>query len=282
MKKFTYILAGCFVAIIVAFAFAACEQKTKGGSDDTGGGGTSGGGTSGGGTTVVTNKIIGTWKCTQTGYYGEQITITAIVRADHTGTQTYTETGSATTTMNFSWNYNEVTEILSLVMEDPVYGGSYPVKYKVQWYGNDRFCLAYVASDGTVYDDEIMGPFVRQGGTTPTTPTAAESKLIGSWRCTQTGYYGEQITISVIVRADHTGTQTYTEAGYGTSTVNFSWNYNATTEIITLLMQDPEYGGTYPVKYQVQWYGDNRFYLAYVASDGTVYDDEIMGPFVRQ
>ena len=121
MKKFTYILAGCFLAIIVAFAFAACEQKTGGnggeGGGTTGGGTTGGGTTGGGGTTVVTNKIIGTWRCQQTGYYGEQITITAVVRADHTGVQTYTEAGYGTSTMNFSWNYNETTEILSLVMD---------------------------------------------------------------------------------------------------------------------------------------------------------------------
>ena len=394
MKKYAYVLTGFFMVIIVAFAFAACELKSKNG------GGVDGGGSGEG--TVTSKGIVGTWRCESKDYYGKTVVITAVVKDDHTGVYSYTESGYGTTNTNFSWNYNTTTTILTIVMEDSYY--VQPVDYKVNWFGDDRFYLAYVTSYGTVYEDEIMGPFIRQSGggggsTTPstadsqligtwewnhtdsygnftvtlvinsdhtgtqtysktgygyttynfswnynasteivtivletgygtevmkyklewygtdrfytiymegdtvyeeymegpfvrksgssgsTTPSAAEKLLIGTWKYQATDYYGTQITITAVLKADHTGTQTYTEAGYGTSTMSLTWNYNETTEILTLILEDTSYGyssGLYPVKYKVQWYGNDRFYLAYVSSYGTVYEDEIMGPFVRQ
>lgn len=161
MKKFTYLLAGCFAVLIIAFGFAACEQKKNGGGDI--GGGTTGGGTTGGSTTTTpdANTLVGTWKYSETNGYNGSITVTLVVKADHTGSQTVTEAGYGSTTMPFSWNYNASTEVITIILQDPYYGGAYPVKYKIEWFGKDRF-FVYPMSDGYYYDDELMGPFVRQ------------------------------------------------------------------------------------------------------------------------
>ena len=287
MKKFTYLLAGCFAVLIIAFGFAACEQKKNGGGDigggTTTGGGTTGGGTTGGSTTTTpdANTLVGTWKYTGTDGYNGSITVTLVVNADHTGSQTVTEAGYRPTTMPFSWNYNVSTEVITIILQDPEYGGTYPAKYKIGWFGLDRFYV-YPMSDGTYYDDELMGPFVRQsGGGTATTPSAEESQLLGTWKYSGTDGYNGSITVTLVVKADHTGSQTVTEAGYGSTTMPFSWNYNASTEVITIILQDPYYGGAYPVKYKIEWFGKDRFFV-YPMSDGYYYDDELMGPFVRQ
>lgn len=112
------------------------------------------------------------------------------------------------------------------------------------------------------------------------------NKLVGTWKCSDM-YYND-VTYYLIFNKDNTGSYKLVDTSTGyTYNVNstFDYTYDTKTNIVKMHMSYyseyyEEWENTTQM-YQVNWYNDDKIYLAYYY-DGYVYEDEEWGPFIRQ
>lgn len=112
------------------------------------------------------------------------------------------------------------------------------------------------------------------------------NKLVGTWKCSDMHY--NDVTYYLIFNKDNTGSYKLVDTSTGyTYNVNstFDYTYDTKTNIVKMHMSYyseyyEEWENTTQM-YQVNWYNDDKIYLAYYY-DGYVYEDEEWGPFIRQ
>lgn len=148
---FTHSLFVMVVSLMISsIAFVACEKKSGSQSvvDPTSG--------------ETYYSIVGRWVYSYQDYYGDRVTITLQINADHTGT--YTEVSSeGTDGYNIRYNYDPKTCMGDMIMTVPGYSESFAMDFKVKWYGPNTLVLSTKESYSYYGENwEVMGTFERQ------------------------------------------------------------------------------------------------------------------------
>ena len=108
------------------------------------------------------------------------------------------------------------------------------------------------------------------------------SLIVGKWKYVES-YYGD-LSMVVTFNKDNTGKAKETYDGYSL-TSTFDYSYNNKTDVLTIDIDDAEYSYVfdgydgYLMKFNVEWMGEDRFYLSDYYYD---YDGYEIGPFIRQ
>lgn len=113
------------------------------------------------------------------------------------------------------------------------------------------------------------------------------NKLVGTWVYTAT-YKNEVAYYYFTFNKDNTGTHKVVDPYDGYTyeySATFDYTYDSKTDMLKMHMSYyseyyEEWENTTQM-YQVNWYNDDKIYLAYYY-DGYVYEDEEWGPFIRQ
>ena len=146
MKKFAYILIGCFAALIISVAFIACDKKNN--SFNGGGGGEEQG-----------PSLVGTWRWNFEAY---DMVMTLEIKADQTGKLTIMDPqypGDKQVCI-FNWKYIYEDVIRLKVVSGyagMLYGQGEQMDLTVEWFGANT--VYFNESD---YPDASYGPFIRQ------------------------------------------------------------------------------------------------------------------------
>ena len=158
MKKFAFILIGCFTAIIISVAFIACDKKNNslnGGGNIDGGGGSQ-----------TAPSLVGTWKCNLEGeyYYNNTTVIMLEIKADYTGKLTVWDTRYPAEKniciINWKYIYEDVIRIKVVSGYAGIfYGQGEQMDLTVDWYGQNT---VYFIPNDLDYSDYSFGPFIRQ------------------------------------------------------------------------------------------------------------------------
>ena len=159
MKKFAFILIGCFTALIISVAFIACDKKNNA---------LNGGGNIDGGGSQSDYSLIGTWKMTIQGEgyyydYGNSIVLLEI-KADNTGKMTmWNESYSSEKSIsiiNWKYIYEDVIRVKVVSGYAGILGGQgEQMDLTVDWYGPNT---VYFIPNDLDYSDYSFGPFIRQ------------------------------------------------------------------------------------------------------------------------
>lgn len=153
MKKFAYILIGCFAVLIISVAFIACNKK-----DNSVNGGNEGGGSEAG------PSLIGTWKWNFEEYdYGYNQIIIMEIKGDNTGKLTImdAEYPSSKDVCIFSWKYiyEDVVRIKAVSGYAGLLYQGETMDLTLDWYGPNT---VYFNDTEYQYSDYSFGPFIRQ------------------------------------------------------------------------------------------------------------------------
>ena len=267
MKIKSYILAGCMAILLSTITFVACDLKDKNQEETING------------ETIVDPEtgeeyysIIGTWKNSYYDSYYGQHTEVIVFNADHTGTFTIYHQGNQTV-YSIKYNYDQKKREGDMIMIYKEDGNTYtyPMDFKLKWYGKDTF-VAYTRMSEGNYEDEwsLMGTYERQGksdnGGSSQTNT---NPLIGSWRSQL--YGGEEVLI-LQFKSDYTGWYIVEEDGEVEEKLPMRYEYTPSTGIGSVVISIPYYETTENVvmDFKTQWYGSDAFYLYFKG----VTDDE--------
>lgn len=106
--------------------------------------------------------------------------------------------------------------------------------------------------------------------------------IVGTWKTTYNDYYMGNITATLRLKSDHTGS--YTEKDeYDSHTVQVRYNYDPITCMGEAFINDAVYGESMEIEFKVKWYGPNTIVIY---SRDPYYGDEgdwgTMGTFDRQ
>lgn len=149
MKKLIFSVIGVLTIVLSSVLFVACNDESK--SKSSSGSGEEG-------------DLVGTWKWTfsDEGYTGGYI---LKFKEDNTGSvKIFDNYYGESYTYDMEYTYNEDKELLKMYLSIYVdgYHESAIVKAKLRWVNEDKIYVSLQDEDYGGYDDEEMGPFIRQ------------------------------------------------------------------------------------------------------------------------
>lgn len=152
-------------------------------------------------------------------------------------------------------------------------------------------CVALVIASLAFVACEQRGNSNKGGGDEPENPkdtTVVAASIVGTWKAAPSSeyhYYGENAIITF--NADKTGSYWYMEDDKVVEGFNFTYTFNASTNIGKIVPEYYSYAEEYGMEFKVEWITNNRVTVyirdSYYSYYGEYYDEwNPMGVFERQ
>lgn len=151
MKKLIFSVIGVLTIVLSSVLFVACNDESK--SKSSSGSGEEG-------------DLVGTWKWTIMYDEGYSAGYVLKFKEDNTGSvKIFDNYYGESYTYDMEYSYNEKKELLTMYLRFYEEGYGYDseiVKAKLRWVNEDKIYVSLQDEDYGGYDDEEIGPFIRQ------------------------------------------------------------------------------------------------------------------------